>query len=91
MPQSLDPEIDKFIAMLDQSAGGIRGTILEKDIKSALTRWLNKEYLEIVRAIQADLLPMDREEFWFALRNGYCRHRARKLEDGGRCHCENDE
>lgn len=85
----LDPVIDKFIAAFDQSDGGIRGTILEIKIKGVLVRWLNKEYLEITRAIQADLLPMDREEFWVALRNGYCRHCARKLESGGKCLCEN--
>lgn len=91
MPNKLDPVIEKFIAAIHESAGGIRGTILEIKIKYQLNHWLNKEYLKIVRAIQADLLPMNREEFWFALRNGYCRHCARKLEDGGRCHCENEE
>lgn len=87
----LDPVIDKFIVALEQDAGGIRGTIFEIRIKDVLARWLNKEYLEIVRAVQADILPLDREEFWFALRNGYCRHCARKLEDGERCLCEREE
>lgn len=91
MPKPLDPVIEKFIAALEQDAGGIRGTILEIKIKGVLVRWINKEYLEIVRAVQTDLLPMDREEFWFALRDGYCRDCARKLEDGEKCHCENDE
>lgn len=87
----LDPVIEKFIAALDQSAGGIHGTILEIKIKGVLVRWLNKEYLEIVRAVQADLPDEKRKEFWLALRNGYCRDCARKLEDGETRYCERCE
>ena len=89
MQTSLDPVIDKFIFALDQSAGGIRGTVLELKIISALIRWLDKNIIAIVMAIQANLSDKKRIEFWFDLMAGYCTGCARKLEDGEKCHCEN--
>lgn len=91
MPNKLDPVIEKFISALDQSAGGIRGTLLELKIISVLIRWLDKNIIDIVRAIQANLSDKKRKEFWFDLIAGYCTACARKLESGGKCHCENDE
>ena len=87
----LDHIIEKFIAALDQYAGGIRGTILEIKIKDVLVRWLNKNTVEIMRAIQGDLAEEERKEIWSNLQSGYCHACARKLESGEKCYCENDE
>lgn len=91
MQTPLDHVIEKFITVLDQSAGGIRGTILEIKIKGVLVRWLDKNIIAIVRVIQANLSDAKRKEFWFDFQSGYCHACARELESGEKCYCENDE
>lgn len=91
MPKPLDPVIEKFIYALDQSAGGIRGTILEIGIRGVLNRWLDREAVAIIKALQSGFSDKDRKGLWSAIQSGYCHDCARKLEDGEKCHCENEE
>lgn len=48
-------------------------------------------HLQHLRRVLEALTDAEREEIFSALHGYFCLDCGRKLEEGDRCHCENDE